>query len=299
MPKTESNNTTEILFVVNPISGNTDKAELKRRIADFMSEQSRQVSFYFTSGKNDEQEITDYLDKNDVKTAVAVGGDGTCNMLAKTLLNREVKMGIIPSGSANGLATELELPNDLLENLRIIMSGNSKKTDVLQINHKHISLHLSDLGFNARLIENFEKSEIRGFVGYTKSFLDEFGKAKPAKFEININNKLYKKKAFMIVIANASKYGTGAIINPKGKTNDGRFEIVVLEAQKFVHFLELIVPFYTRKIHTLDFVDIYTCRKAVIKNLEGQSLQIDGENFGQPEEVTVEILPRSLEVIVP
>lgn len=289
----------KLLFVINPISGDIKKNDLQDEIRRFMEEHELAVEFFHTTGENDKQKISAKINKLQPSTVIAVGGDGTINLVAQTVINQAIKMGILPLGSANGMASELDLPKMVEENLKLIAKGKSKKIDVLQINDEHICLHLSDIGFNAQLISTYEKSDSRGLLGYTKSFIEEFGNANPAAFEITLEDFTLSQKAFMVVLANASKFGTGAVINPKGKPDDGYFELVILRPQNVSDFLEMLVPFYTRQIHTLDFVDTYQCKKVTIKNPERQTLQIDGEIMGQPLHVNVEILPRCVEVIVP
>lgn len=289
----------QLLFVINPISGDIEKDDLQSEISSFMKERDQPVDFFHTTGENDKQKITAKIKKLQPTKVVAVGGDGTCNLVAQTLINKPVKMGILPLGSANGMASELNLPTIVEENLELIATGKSKKIDVLKINEEHICLHLSDIGFNAQLIRTYEQSDSRGMFGYTKSFIEEFGNAQPASFEITLDDSTFSQKAFMVVLANASKFGTGAIINPEGKPDDGFFELVIIRPQNFTEFLEMLVPFYTRKIHTLDFVDTYKCKKVKINNTERKALQIDGEIMGQPLHVNVEILPRCVEMIIP
>ncbi len=125
---------------------------------------------------------------------VAAGGDGTCNMVAQLLINTNIKLGIIPLGSANGTATSIKLPSDLRKNLEIIIDQKSKPIDVLKINENHISLHLSDIGVNAKIVDKFDKGNLRGILGYGKYFMEELKNAKPAKFKIISSNKSRKKK---------------------------------------------------------------------------------------------------------
>lgn len=299
MPEKQTTKHLDILFIINPISGNTDKSTLKDHISEYISGRDISYEFYFTTGDNDAQKIAHLLEENTISKVMVAGGDGTCNLVGRLLLNKDIKMGIIPLGSANGLATELNIPPNLEENLECMVKGKSKRIDALKVNDKHICLHLSDIGFNARVIDRFEKGEIRGMAGYANSFIGELTETQPSSFKLKYNGKTEAKSAFMIVIANATQFGTGAVINPEGKPDDGYFEVVVMNPQKVIHFLEMIVPFYTRRIHTLDFVDTFRCKKVFIENTEGQNVQVDGENIGQPSEVYVEILPHALEVIVP
>ncbi|MBN2636708.1 MAG: YegS/Rv2252/BmrU family lipid kinase [Prolixibacteraceae bacterium] len=297
MPEQKANEM--ILFVSNPISGDIDKEDLKEEIRDFMKSQHRPEKFYDTTGKNDKENILHAIENYKPSTVVAIGGDGTCNLVAQAVIKKQIKMGIIPLGSANGLATELNLPNKPEENMKLITLGKSKKIDVLNLNNSYISLHLSDIGFNAQMIKTYEEGETRGLTGYIKSFVDEFGEATPAGFEIACDNEIINTEAFMLVIANATKFGTGALINPTGKIDDGYFEIVVVQPQNFSNFLQMLIPFYAGSIHTLDFVKTYKCKKVKIMNREKQNLQIDGEIIGQPKQIDVEIMPRSLEIIIP
>jgi len=299
MPEKKTTKQLELLFIINPISGNTNKSGLKDKIIEYFSDQIFSFDFYITNGDDDSEKISQLLEENKIRKVVVAGGDGTCNLVGKLILNKDIKLGIIPKGSANGLATELELPVRLQESIDCIVKGKSKKIDVIRINNEHICMHLSDIGFNARVIDRFEKGEIRGMAGYASSFIGELVESQPSKFSLNFDGKREQKSAFMIVIANATKFGTGAVINPQGKLSDGKFEIVVVNPQKVIHFLEMIVPFYTRKIHTLDFVDTYSCSNVLIENPKHQNVQVDGENIGQPEKISVEILTQALEIIIP
>ncbi|WP_340113287.1 diacylglycerol/lipid kinase family protein [Maribellus mangrovi] len=299
MPENKSKKDIDILFIINPISGDKDKSDLKNEINEYLKEKDISTEFYFTTGENDAKQITQILKGRKFGKIVVAGGDGTCNLVGRLVLNRETAMGIIPAGSANGLATELDLPIGLQDSLDCIVKGKSKKVDALRINNEHICLHLSDIGFNARVIDRFEKGELRGMAGYANSFIGELVETQPSSFQLKFEEETKEKSAFMIVLANATKFGTGAVINPKGKLDDGMFEVVVMNPNKVIHFLEMIVPFYTQKIHTLDFVHTYSCRKIVIENPRHQNVQIDGEFIGKPETISVEILPQALEIIVP
>jgi diacylglycerol kinase family enzyme len=83
---------------------------------------------------------------------IAVGGDGTVQMAAKQLLGTDIPLGILPAGSANGMARELELPNTSEEALQVIVEGITRSADVIRINNTDICLHLSDIGLNAKLV---------------------------------------------------------------------------------------------------------------------------------------------------
>ena len=123
----------QILFVINPISGDIEKDDLQDEIRSFMEKHNQTVGFFFTTGENDKQKVTEKIEELHPSIVVAVGGDGTINMVSQTIIHKSVKMGILPMGSANGMASELNLPKTVEENLKLIIKGKSKKIDVLTI----------------------------------------------------------------------------------------------------------------------------------------------------------------------
>jgi YegS/Rv2252/BmrU family lipid kinase len=298
MPNNQFNKPQKILFVINPISGDINKKDLNEKIEAFSEKRHFAFEIQYTKGKNDHQLITESIQKYGPDKVVAVGGDGTCNLLAKVLMNRNIPMGIIPLGSANGLAKELEIPQNPDEALKIIVAEHTKAIDILIINQEHVSLHLADVGINAQVIKRFERDHIRGFLGYAKHFIQELFAAEPLKFKVILDGRKIIKKAYMVVIANATKYGTGAMINPRGSISDGKFEIILVRPYSVWHLFQMVIPFFTRKIHELDYIKSFSGQKATILNYGRKELQIDGELIGRMKEINVEITPHALEILI-
>ena len=160
----------KLLFVINPVSGGKEKKDLEQVIRDYFKDYPHKVEFYVLSGENDLTSVKHYIDRLKPDRVVAVGGDGTVKMLAQLLINTPHYLGIIPAGSANGMAKELNIPSEILPSLDILINGVCKKIDLLRINNE-ICIHLSDLGMNAMLVKNFERSGKRGMWGYARAVL--------------------------------------------------------------------------------------------------------------------------------
>ncbi len=113
MPSKVENKAKKILFVINPISGDIDKADFQEILKEFMENRQQTFDIYMTTGNEDKKQIANRIKDLSPGTVVAAGGDGTCNMVAQLLINTNIKLGIIPLGSANGTATSIKLPSDL------------------------------------------------------------------------------------------------------------------------------------------------------------------------------------------
>jgi len=286
-----------ILFVVNPISGNTDKTILLDLLKKKSREPDRDFSIFLTSGKNDAETIQSEIDNIKPSTVVAVGGDGTVKLVASLLVGTGISLGIIPMGSANGLAFELNLPAQVSSALQLILEGKTRKIDAILINGHTYSFHLSDLGINSRIIKGFDENDRRGFWGYLRSFIKESKNMQYFRCTVETDQKKIRHKALMVVIANGSYYGTGANINPTGVLNDGQFEIILVKPHSWRMMLKLSIAFFTRSLHKHESTRIVSCNRAEISIQPQQFLQIDGEIQTETTHVTAEVIPGAIQVI--
>lgn len=285
-----------ILFVVNPISGDVDKAEMTATVAQFADKENKNLVIYETIGQDDIAKIKALYKTHLPERIVIAGGDGTIKMVAEAMENVDVILGILPAGSANGLSVDLNLPTTIEENLNIAFRNNYMEMDMVRINGKN-SLHLSDIGLNADLIKNYEKSETRGMWGYALQAYTTLKEAnEPFHATIKANNEIVETMARMIVIANSQKYGTGVVINPNGVMNDGKFELVILKNLDLIVFGKIItgnIPIDS------DDVLIISSDQATIKTNVPVSFQIDGEYCGAETNLDIKILHQQMKIAIP
>lgn len=292
MPASSSLN---ILFILNPVSGGKNKTRWEPLIRDYFKSRPQSIDFFILTGSSDAESVKDVIKKKAPQKVVAVGGDGTVSLVAKQLLNSSVPMGILRGGSANGMATELNIPENPKSQMDIILNGKISKCDVIKINNTDICMHLSDFGLNARIVKYFDKSSFRGMWAYGRVFIKILLQRRLFDAHIIADGLDFNIHAYMIVIANATKYGTGAVINPDGKIDDGRFELVVVRQ---ISIIELFKMFLSGKPFNPKKVEIFQTTNAEITIEKAIHFQIDGEYKGKINEVKAAILPSALNVIV-
>lgn len=291
----ENPSSLKILFVLNPVSGGKKKIDWETAIRNYFKNLPHVIEIYILTGKDDTGSIKYWIEKLQATRIVAVGGDGTVSLIAKQLYGTDLIMGILPAGSANGLAREFDIPEIPSKALDIIINGKVKCCDVIKINDNEISLHLSDFGLNARLIKYFDESRLRGMWGYARMVIKVLWRKKLMNAHIEADNINLETSAFMIVIANASKYGTGAVINPEGNLGDGLFEIIIL--RKFP-VLELVKMLLSYKKFNPKKVEIFQTKKATITMKRKTHFQVDGEYKGRIDKVVAEIIPSQLNLLI-
>lgn len=285
-----------ILLVVNPISGGVDKSEFIDATALFASKENQNLILYTTSGEDDILKIKTLYKQYNPERIIIVGGDGTIKMVAEATESQDVIFGILPAGSSNGLAVDLDLMKTLDENLEIAFHNNYIELDTVIINNQKC-LHLSDLVLNAELVKNYERSKVRGKWGYFLQIVNTLvDSGEPFKAIITVNDRVIECDARMIVIANSSKYGTGITINPEGVMNDGKFELVILKNLDLVIFGEIIMG---NMLLNHEDIEIVSAKKATIKTNLPVDFQVDGEYCGMETVLEISISPHKIKVAVP
>jgi YegS/Rv2252/BmrU family lipid kinase len=285
----------KILLVVNPISGSFDKANLIKTVETQLANININIQVYETQGEEDKIAISNLIKEHKPERILVAGGDGTIQLVAKVLKDFDLVLGILPAGSANGFAINLDLPDDLNEQIKIAVGSKIFTVDTLELNGE-MCLHISDLGINAELIRHYEHSNFRGMFGYfLQSFPTLFKSNYPYKFTIEANNYKYVKKGVLLAIANANKFGTGANINPHGKLNDGKFEVLIF---KKLSLFQIIKTLFKNTKMDSNFVEAISTEEAIITCKKPIAFQIDGEFIGKRKEVKVKVSDKKLKIAV-
>jgi len=284
----------QFLFIINPISGNEDKSHLLRMVKAELKSDDK-LTVFKTTGENDTEKIQQELKKENFDRVLVAGGDGTVKLAAEAMGDHALPIGILPAGSANGLASDLDLPEQPKKFIPIALYGKTRKIDAININDE-LGLHISDFGLNAELIKEYESSSLRGKLGYAINSITTLFQSKgPYEFEISTEKETFTKKGIMLALANSKKFGTGAVVNPKGKIDDGIFEVLLF---KKLDLFEILKTLNEGKELSSDFVESFPVKEVKIKTQQKVDFQIDGEYCKAISEVNAKILPNKLEIAV-
>lgn len=286
------------LFVVNPIAGGKDKKALLKTIKSWAESSAIEMEIWETSGKNDVENLKEILDENPPKQLIAVGGDGTVLLCASVLhkINSQIPLGILPAGSANGMGTEIGMPNNVSEALENFLNPTTTDCDLLLFNDRELGMHISDIGLNAKLVKNFEEGERRGFLGYAQGVIGELIDVKPFQATIHTASEKIEKECYMVAFANARRYGTGALLNNIGKINDGKFEVSLLVS---LDMTGIAGQFFDIISEDSDHIKTYQCTELKLKANRKLPFQIDGELQEDTDELSVRIVPAAIRLILP
>lgn len=229
---------------------------------------------------------------------IAVGGDGTVNEIASQLVHTSTALGIVPSGSGNGLAKHLQYSTKFTRVLEQIATAKVKKIDTLLING-HFSLNVSGMGFDGFVAWRFNHEGKRGLSSYTRIALGEFFHYPLIRFRLFLNDRNITTDGHMLVIANASQFGNAAIIAPAAELDDGLMNIVTVKKPPFYLIPSLLYRLFTGNLKENKYLKSYTCNSLQAVTDRPVHLHIDGEAYEPVSKIDVKVVPMSLFAFVP
>ncbi len=288
----------KLLFIVNPISGGVDKTPFLKEAKALCTKYGIDYYIFKTTGNDDEKLLKNVLETYKPERVASVGGDGTTLFSSVNLLNTLIPLGIIPLGSANGMAKELYVNPDPMEALRdLIMSNIIGDLDMLIVNDTYYSMHIGDVGINAQMVESYEKDKNRGMITYAKYFIEELKNMSPFEIEVIANDETIKAKGVMVGICNSRKYGTGVPLNLSGNPMDGTFEIVIVNQIDASTLFKAGLSKFNDSFHDSQNGVTISTDKATINFDQPRLLQLDGEVIGKFQQLKVEVIPGAVKLI--
>ena len=297
----------KICYIINPKSGVKGKANIPSLIKQLTDRSAIEFEICYTKAPKHAIELSRRAAQQGADTVVAVGGDGSVNEVARGITGSSSALGIIPTGSGNGMARHLKIPLNVSEAIHVINIGRKELIDTLNINdssnegvkNNEFCVGTVGIGFDAHIAHLFSKAGKRGYLTYVKLVLTEFYKYKPKIHELVINGKTVSKECFLLTFANSSQFGNNAVIAPFANVKDGILDISIMKKFPFLFAPALIWRLMNNTIHKSRFFELMRGQEVFVRNNGILNGHIDGEPVTFNGDLLVKIIPESLNVIVP
>lgn len=285
-----------ILFIINPISGGKKKLKIPALIDAHLDKTKYVANFSYTEYVGHAAEIAGEAIDHHYDIIVAVGGDGTINEIAPKLMNSGKLMGIIPFGSGNGLARSLKIPMDTKKAIQLLNNFETQVIDGAKLNERYF-FNMAGMGFDAHISAVFAGNKSRGLKGYVEMGLKEITSYQAQNYNLLIDGVHYERSAFVISIANSSQYGNNVHISPKSSLTDGLLDVCIIKPFPLYLLPKLAYQMVMAKTHQSTMVEIIRGKKIEITREKEDSVHLDGEPFFMGKTLTVNVIPLSLHII--
>ena len=289
----------KIIFIINPISGHHNKNNFPNLVEKHIDKNQYEYSIVFTEYAGHATELTMKAIEDDFDYIAAVGGDGTINEVAKCLIGKRQILVIVPLGSGNGLARHLELPfkpERLIKD--VINKGKVYKIDTAVMNDIPF-ISIAGIGFDALIADYFAKDENRGFMTYAKLVTEKYPNYRQKEYTLVLDDeKTIECKPFFVTFANSSQFGYNAEISPKASVQDGLIDVCIFKKPNILEVPIVATYFLAKQIDKSNFIDIYKAKKIKVTRKVAEVANIDGEAVEMSKDITVEIIPLSLNILL-
>lgn len=285
-----------ILFLVNPKSGVMSKKNLPRLIEEYIDRDKFDYKIEFTQFAGHACELAAAATDRGVNVVVAVGGDGTVNEVARSLVHTETALGVLPCGSGNGFARHLGIPLDLRKAIEFINKAEPITIDYGKLNGRPFFCACG-LGFDALVSADFAKGDNRGLLGYIHKTLVDWLRYKPEVYELEADSGKKKYKAFLIACGNASQYGNNAYITPFASMRDGMLSVSILEPFTSLEVPIVVAQLFSNTLNENSRMTTFTTRRLRIKRKAPGPVHYDGEPYVLDKDLVVEVVPCGLKTL--
>jgi YegS/Rv2252/BmrU family lipid kinase len=283
----------KFIFIINPSSGNQKLRNWEGLIEANLDTNNYEILYTRYAGHS--SSILSNYNQEENLCIVAVGGDGTVSELVPTILKSKAFLGIIPTGSGNGLARHLRIPLNTAQAIRNLNTGKPRAVDLIKMND-HFCSNTCGIGFGALVTKHFGAKGQRGFRTYFKLALALYKTSQC--FDIKLNNTVYKN-VWLIEFANSSQLGNDAIVSPFASVTDGIADILIMNRPKPWQVPAFIVMVLSGTILKSGLSKLIKATELKITLNDEQHYHIDGEYMGLIKEAELKMIPSSLPILLP
>jgi diacylglycerol kinase (ATP) len=291
-------------FVVhNPVSGLSQAEVVREKISQAMEEHQIPFEIYETTGKEDIHDLVKAAIKNGFERFVAVGGDGTVSGVASGLVRTEIPLVIIPTGTVNALARELQIPMALDDSVRWWLSDYRKKViDVIDVGGRYYLLNVS-VGTSAKIMKEVKREDIHrfGVIVFIWQALKRRAEVPTYRFQLAIDGRKIYFRAAEVVVANSGVLlGMKALqLDADASLDNGKLSVCRVRLKTIFDYARIGLKMLTQppeeneELHCMD-----ATREIKIQASRSIPVQGDGELIGNTP-VTIRLVPHALHLLLP
>lgn len=286
-----------VRFIVNPISGTNGKEAIVRLIPQYLTPERFETEVVYTQQSGHAASLAREATDAGTDIVVAVGGDGTVNEVARSLVHTQTALGIIPCGSGNGLARHLYIPMAHVGALETLAHCNIETLDYGIIND-HPFFCTCGVGFDAFVSKKFAEAGKRGLFTYIDNTLKEGLKYQPETYKLEIDGESISHKAFLIACGNASQYGNNVFITPAASMSDGLMDVTIMEPFSMLEAPQIALQLFNKTITKNSRIKSFQCSRIKIHRETPGVVHFDGDPIECGTELDIRLIPKGIRMVV-
>ena len=233
----------KIFIILNPASGVLPADVVEDKIRVVLGESGISYKIYETTGQEDLKRVVQRSIQAGYDLVVAAGGDGTISGVANGLVGETVPLAILPKGTGNVLARNLDIPLQIEAAIQLLVGPSQVRSiDVMQVEDRFYTLGISAGIGSLTMSETPREIKRRlGMVAYFMTGFRELWGVTSHKFEVEIDGVRFKFRATSVYVANCGSIGFKTTrLDPSIELDDGKMNVCRINANRLVDYFQLL-----------------------------------------------------------
>jgi len=288
-----------VTVIVNPVAGGCTPARAQVRAAQARAgllAAGEPGTVLLTERRGHGREMAARAVADGARLVIAWGGDGTVHEVASALVETGTALGIVRSGSGNGLARTLGVSSRPTRAIVEACRATSRRIDVGLCAGEPF-FNLAGVGLDAEVARVFDRlgTARRGLRTYAQIVADELLRYEPRSYVIDGRP---TQPALLLTVANGSQFGNGARIAPTARLDDGLLDLVLFEEVSRVRTCCAIPWLFSGGIARIRGVSIRQLPRVTIAGGGPLAYHVDGEPRETAEPLELSVKRSALQVAV-
>ena len=286
--------------IVNPIAGGKGSKKIKKTllsVENYLQNNKIEYKVYPSKYKGHAQILTEEVILSGADNISVMGGDGTIHEVINGFSNFDkITLGIIPCGTGNDFVSSLNIPLDPIKALEIILNGNAKFVDYMQMPTVR-GINIIGMGIDVDVLVKYSKLKNKNKLGYAWCLFKTLMNFEYSNFKATVDGVEKEYCSFIAAIANGNQYGGGIKICPPANPLDNSLDFLVVNQIPKSKILGKLINLLGGKIMSFPETEHITCKKIKIETPTPYTIQVDGELYNDiPFEV--ELISNQLKVFI-
>jgi YegS/Rv2252/BmrU family lipid kinase len=289
-----------VAVVFNPATGGGDPAERERDTREALDGAGLEVLWLETTREDPGQGMTAKAVAEGVDLVVCQGGDGTVMACVTGLAGTDVPLAVLPGGTGNLLAANLDIPSDLDGAVEVALDGDRVRLDVAAMDDDRFVV-MGGIGFDAAMLRDADPKlkERLGAVSYVVSGFRHL-RRRATRFRLRLDDRRIDRTGQGVLVGNLGRLQGGLPVMPDARPDDGLLDVAVLRTRTVLDWLTLAWRVLLRRPRKDPQLELFTARRVEVACDRPQPVERDGDPLDTPRDhLVVEVVPAALTLCVP
>ena len=291
-----------VTVIVNASAGADDKQGLAQSIEDTLRKAGMEGRVVLARSGANVREAALRAVQTHPDAIVAGGGDGTINAVATTLVGTDIALGVLPLGTLNHFAKDMQIPLGLEQALRNVIAGHMVTVDVGEVNGRYF-LNNSSIGIYPRVVRDREQQQRTGrgkWVAFAGAVLSALRRHSFLRVLLAANNQERIRRTPFVFVGNNEYQMEGFNLGTRACLNAGQLSVYSVKRERRWALLRLALrALFGRLRQSKDFEAFCAPELRIESGHRRMQVAIDGEVMVMDTPLLYRVRPGALRVIVP